>query len=219
VTGRSRSSCAAAAPRSDQEHWDAAYAGRGTTAVSWYQPTPTVSIRAIGRLELPGDAAVIDVGGGASSLVEGLIDAGWRDITVLDISQVALDELRARVGAQAPVTLVRANVLEWEPTRRFDVWHDRAVFHFLVEEGDRKRYVGTLRRALRPGGFVVIGTFAPDGPQRCSGLPVVRYGADELADVLGSAFEPVETEREVHITPSGVAQPFTWLTARLRTPD
>jgi SAM-dependent methyltransferase len=201
-----------------EEHWDAAYAARGTTGVSWFQPTATVSIRAIRRLGVSRDAAIIDVGGGASALVEALIDDGWRDVTVLDLSGVALDVLRARVGEHAPVTTIHADLLRWEPPRRFDVWHDRAVFHFLVDEVDRSRYLDTLHRALRPGGFVVIGTFAPDGPQQCSGLPVARYGPDDLREMLGPGFAPVETEHEVHVTPAGVAQPFTWLTARFLAP-
>jgi trans-aconitate methyltransferase len=156
---------------------------------------------------------VIDVGAGASNLIDSLATLGFSDLSVLDISPAALDLSRRRLGANALVTWLAADLLEWVPTRRYDVWHDRAVLHFLVGS-EIERYRRTLRRALAPGGAAIIATFAPDGPERCSGLPVTRYSADELTAMLGAGFSLVEQRREHHITPSGGDQPFTWVAAR-----
>ncbi|MHB8680641.1 MAG: class I SAM-dependent methyltransferase [Acidimicrobiales bacterium] len=198
--------------------WDAAYRDLGTGGVSWAQPEPTVSLELFERLGIGTDAAVLDVGGGASVLVDALIARGFEDVTVLDISQVALDAVRDRIGAEAPADLVRADLLEWTPERRYDVWHDRAVFHFLVDETDRRRYVALLRAALRPGGHAVVATFAMDGPRSCSGLPVARYSTLALTKALGEGFTLVESTTEEHRTPAGVVQPFTWVALR-RGPD
>jgi hypothetical protein len=199
-----------------ESHWDAAYRDRGTTGVSWYQPTVSVSLRLIHQLEVPKDSVVIDIGGGASLLTDSLVADGFSDLSVLDVSGVALDALRQRLPPEAPVTLIHADLLTWEPDRRYDLWHDRAVFHFLVETDDKKRYVDLLHLALRPGGTVVLGTFASDGPEYCSGLPVARYGPGELVDALGTDVEVLALDREDHVTPVGVIQPFTWVAARLR---
>ena len=160
-------------------------------------------------------ASVIDVGGGAASLVDHLIALGFIHLTVLDISEVALTVARARVGGQASVSWVHEDVLAWRPQQRFDLWHDRAVFHFLVDPADQQRYLATLRAALAPAGAVIIATFAPDGPHHCSGLPVARYSAEDLIALLGDAFTVVETFREEHTTPTGGLQPFTWIAGRL----
>ena len=196
------------------QHWDAAYQSRGTTGVSWFQPETTMSIELINHLGIPHDAAIIDVGGGASLLVDLLIKQAFSDVSVLDVSKAALDATSERVGAGANVTFLHEDLLTWRPARRFDVWHDRAVFHFLVEPGDRDVYLDLLRSALRPNGVVIMATFASDGPQYCSGLPVARYSADELLSLLGDRFEIVEKRDEQHATPGGVIQPFTWLSAR-----
>ena len=196
------------------QHWDAAYENRGATGVSWFQPAATVSVELIERLGTPTDASVIDVGGGASLLVDVLLRRGFGDLTVIDVSKAALDAVRERLGPTNPVALLHEDLLEWKPERRFDLWHDRAVFHFLVDGLDRERYRRTLRSALRPGGAVVIATFAPDGPEYCSGLPVARYSSGDLANFLGPEFEVIEQSREDHVTPGGVTQPFTWLAAR-----
>jgi SAM-dependent methyltransferase len=196
-------------------HWDAAYARRGVTGVSWYQPVPRVSLELIEALRTPPDAAVVDIGGGASRLVDCLVDRGFTDVTVLDISASVLEEVRRRLGDPS-VSLLHEDLLDWQPDRHYDLWHDRAVFHFLVGEADRRTYLGRLQAVLRPGGSVILGTFALDGPEVCSGLPVARYSGDDLSQLLGSAFEPVETRREVHTTPRGVAQPFTWVAGRFR---
>ena len=197
-------------------HWDAAYAGRGVRGVSWYQGSPTVSLELIAALGIGRDAAVIDVGGGASVLVDRLVEKGFTEVFVLDVSPAALAESRRRLGDPAPVGWLCEDLLVWRPGRRFDLWHDRAVFHFLVASADRDAYVRTLRSAIRPDGFVVLATFAPDGPEFCSGLPVARYSAEDLADLLGAGFELLETRREEHVTPEGATQPFTWVAGSMR---
>jgi SAM-dependent methyltransferase len=186
--------------------------------VSWFQPVATVSTELVHRLGIPKHAAVIDVGGGASYFVDALAAKGFSDLTVLDVSLVALGAVRQRLGERPTVALVHADVLSWAPGRKFDLWHDRAVFHFLVDSSARERYLAKLHLALHGGGTVIVGTFAPDGPEYCSGLPVARYSGDELAEALGPDLEVVEEMREEHVTPAGVTQPFTWLAARLGEP-
>lgn len=195
-------------------HWDAAYAARGAHGVSWYQQVPTVSLELIETLGVGPSTPVLDVGGGASTLADALVGLGYHDVTVLDTSSIALQEVGARLVGGA-VTLVQGDVLAWRPERRYGLWHDRATFHFLVEPADRERYLACLRTAIGPGDAIVMGTFARDAPPSCSGLPVVRYEVDELAALLGSAFELVEARREEHRTPRGVLQPFTWVAGRL----
>jgi hypothetical protein len=198
-----------------QNHWDAAYRGRGEAGVSWFQPTANVSLDLIDRLAVPMDAALIDIGGGASPLVDGLIARGFTDLTVLDVSALALETVRGRLGSGVSVALVRADLLEWQPQRRYEMWHDRAVFHFLVAEQDRRTYLRLLRSSLLDGGIVILATFAADGPKYCSGLPVCRYGPEELTKALGSGIEVLIQEREEHVTPTGAIQPFTWVAARV----
>ncbi len=196
------------------QHWDAAYETRGATGVSWFQPAATVSVELIERLGTPTDASVIDVGGGASRLVDVLLQQGFEDLSVLDLSKSALEAVRDRLGPTNPVALLHEDLLEWNPERCFDLWHDRALFHFLVDGSDRENYLRKLRSALRPGGAVVVATFAPGGPGYCSGLPVTRYSPDNLANLLGCDFAVVAQVREEHVTPAGTAQPFTWVAAR-----
>ena len=194
-------------------HWDRAYAAHQPHELSWYSEDARISIELIQTVGINGDAAVVDVGGGASVLARQLVAQGFTDITVLDLSTEALVAARHYAG-DAPVEWLHQDLLSWRPTRRYDVWHDRAVLHFLVEAADRDRYRETLRAALAPDGVVVIGTFAPDGPDRCSGLPVVRYSTEELVALLGPAFRLVDARREVHLTPSGAVQPFSWIAVR-----
>jgi SAM-dependent methyltransferase len=194
-------------------HWDAVYGGRTPAGVSWYQPQPSVSLDLIEVLGLPLDTAVLDVGGGASTLVDVLVERGFSDVSVLDVSATALELARRRLGAASSVHWLHEDLLVWQPARRYGLWHDRAVFHFLVEPEQSGRYLDLLREAVHPGGYVILATFAPDGPQSCSGLPVARYGADDLARVL-DGFEVVATRGEQHTTPAGVVQPFTWMAAR-----
>jgi NTE family protein len=198
-----------------REHWEQMYTGTGATQVSWFQPSPDVSLRLIEQLELPTDRSIVDVGGGAATLVDALLARGYSDITVLDLSQAALDATHDRLGNALDdrVHLECQDVLTWQPSRRFDLWHDRAMFHFLVDPGARATYVDVLRAATSPGSQVVLGTFAADGPERCSGLPVARYGPESLAAALGADFTVVATDRQEHVTPGGATQPFTWLSA------
>ena len=200
--------------REPQAHWDSIYQRRGPSGVSWYQSEPMVSLDLLAELTLPRGAAVVDVGGGASCFASRLLERGFRDLSVVDISGVAIAAARSGLPAYAPVNWFVSDVLAWHPPRRYDLWHDRAVFHFLVSKSDIDAYLDKLGAALVPGGFVAIGTFAADGPASCSGLPVTRYAEAELARALGDAFAPVAFRREIHRTPSGVSQPFTWLAAR-----
>ena len=155
-----------------QDHWDAVYSNRAITDVSWYEPHPEKSLELIRRAGIKLTDPIIDVGGGASLLVDDLLEAGYCDVTVLDVSAAVLDKLRERLGAKAPrVTLLHHDVTAFEPEKRYALWHDRAAFHFLVERADRELYLDALRRALRPDGHLVIATFGPSGPERCSGLP------------------------------------------------
>src|SRR5262249_50947443 len=148
-------------------------------------------------------------------LASHLVRLGYSDVTVLDVSRSALDASRGRLADPESVIYVHDDLLSWQPSRRYELWHDRAVFHFLVDEEDRQTYARTLRSALAHGGFVILATFAPDGPPMCSGLPVVRYSADTLADTLGATFERLEVRREEHTTPRGSTQPFTWIAGRV----
>ncbi len=206
---------AATQPGPDQRatHWEAVYEANSPDAVSWYQNEPTVSLELIDALGVRPDTAVIDVGGGTSTLVDRLLTRGFTDVWVLDISEAALRSSRHRVGDDAEVHWIAGDLLAWEPPRRYDLWHDRAVLHFLTGS-DVATYRATVERAVAPGGSVILAAFAPDGPERCSGLPVTRYSTEELAAVLGDGFEVVEHRREVHRTPGGAEQPFTWIAAR-----
>src|SRR5581483_1864314 len=156
-----------------------------------------------------GSGALVRVGSGRSRLADRLLGAGYEEITLLDVSGDAIAETRARLGSRAPqVRFVVGDVLDWRPLHRYDVWHDRALFHFLTDPSDRARYVAVLRAAVRVGGHVVIATFAPSGPESCSGLPVVRYDAEGLQRALGTSFRLVRAEEAAHRTPSGGVQPF-----------
>jgi SAM-dependent methyltransferase len=197
-------------------HWDAAFAG-GDERRSWYEGRPSESLRAIERVVPGREAAILDVGGGSSRLSGALLTAGYRDVTVVDISKTALSLAQNRLGQNAErITWIAADLLTWRPPRRYVVWHDRAVLHFFVDADDRRAYVQTLYEALAPGGYAIIAGFAPTGPEQCSGLPVHRSSADDILDLLGSGFSTVDTSVQVHTTPSKTAQPFTWVTARRR---
>jgi ubiquinone/menaquinone biosynthesis C-methylase UbiE len=192
-----------------REHWESVYAGKAEDQVSWYQARPGASLALVARAAAEAGARIVDVGGGASRLVDALLERGLGPVTVLDLAAGALEKARARLGGRASaVTWVVGDVLTWEPDGSFDVWHDRAVFHFMVSREDREVYRAVLRRALRAGGQAVVGTFAPDGPERCSGLPVARYDPESLAAELGPVFRLVETLREEHVTPAGKVQAF-----------
>jgi SAM-dependent methyltransferase len=194
---------------SRQAHWEQVYTSRDETEVSWFQDNPTPSLELIELTRRGRDTGIIDIGGGASRLADGLLERGFRDLTVLDISAAALDLAALRLGRRASrVQWIVADVTEWQPSRRFDIWHDRAVFHFLVEPADRAAYVARLRSALVPGGHAIIATFATDGPDTCSGLPVRRYDAALLATELGAEFLLVESRPHDHLTPWNSSQRF-----------
>jgi hypothetical protein len=196
-----------------QQHWNRVYATKRPHEVSWYQAGAGVSLALIDELALAGDAAIVDVGGSASSLAGGLLSRGFADITVLDVCAWALESARADIGADATrVHWLEQDLLAWSPERRYGLWHDRAVFHFLVDSALQQRYADLLRSALRPGGKVIIGTFAADGPTTCSGLPVARHDPDRLGAVFGAAFTTLSARREEHHTPANSIQPFTWVT-------
>ena len=193
-------------------HWEHVYRTRNIEEVSWHQRNPRISLDLIRRVAPGVSARIIDVGGGASSLVDHLLRDGYSRITVLDVSEAALRHARERLGPAAEtVTWIDGDVRTAElPEVAFDVWHDRAVFHFLTEEADRQLYVAQARRAVRPGGHLIVATFADDGPTRCSGLPVTRYSAGELSEEFGDAFQLIDTVRELHVTPSGAQQSFIY---------
>jgi SAM-dependent methyltransferase len=201
-----------------EAHWNRRYETVGTEAVSWYEDNPTMSLEMLAAAGVRADHSVIDVGGGASLLVDRLLEAGHRDVTVLDLSAVALDAARRRLHDPPGVTWIEADLLEWRPARRWDVWHDRAVLHFLVDDAGVATYIETLRAALAPGGVVVIGTFAEDGPTQCSGLPVRRYGQLDLRALLDDVdVDVIGERRHVHRTPGGADQPFNWIAGRRRS--
>lgn len=192
-------------------HWEQVYEEKAPDAVSWFQPRPETSLALVSQLGLARDAALIDVGGGASNLVDHLLDAGFTDLTVLDLSGRALAHARARLGERAHrVRWVEADVTTASFERTFQLWHDRAVFHFLVDAQDRARYRERLTAAVAPGGHAIVATFAEDGPERCSGLPVVRYAPEALAHELGEAFTLQASHRELHRTPAGRDQSFVY---------
>ena len=197
-------------------HWQDVYASKAETQTSWFAPRLARSLQLIQGLALAPQAPLIDVGGGRCTLVDDLLDAGYRDLTVLDLSDEALAQSRSRLGARAAsVHWIVGDVLEAVlPAAHYAVWHDRAVFHFLTNEAAQDRYVQRARDALRPGGHLIVATFADDGPDRCSGLPVCRYDGDALAQKFGAGFERVAQLRELHATPFDSVQPFTFLLLR-----
>ncbi len=204
---------------SRRAHWESVYAAKGEKDVSWYQENPALSLDLIAAVRATPQTTIIDVGGGASRLVDSLLAKGFHAITVLDLSAAALEAAKSRLGAQAAkVRWIAADATVWEPTEVYDLWHDRAAFHFLTEEQDRAAYVDRMKRALRGGGHAIIATFAPDGPERCSGLPVMRYDAESLGRTLGKGFELIETRRQSHSTPRGAIQSFQFC-AFLRAGD
>jgi trans-aconitate methyltransferase len=195
-------------------HWDEAYAS-GETTRSWYQSEPALSLQMFAAAGVSDQNSVIDVGGGASTLVDALLSRGFRDVTVLDISTAGLQAAQRRLGSAAEdVDWLTADVLSWRPPRRYQTWHDRAVYHFLTTNQDQQLYLRTLHAATGPGARAVFGCFAPDGPQHCSGLPVARYDRQQLGANLGSGWIAVSDAREEHVTPAGVIQPFTWAAFR-----
>lgn len=199
-----------------KEHWERIYGTKPTEAVSWYQDHARRSLRLIEGTGVAPSAPIIDVGGGASTLLDDLVTRGYTDVSVLDLSAKALDAARRRLGdSSTRITWLEGDITRLIlPTARYEVWHDRAVFHFLTDPNDRAAYVANVMRAVRPGGHVIVATFAEDGPERCSGLPVVRYRPDQLHAEFGHAFDLRSSEREEHHTPSDVVQRFIYCYCR-----
>jgi SAM-dependent methyltransferase len=192
-------------------HWEHVYSAKAEADVSWHQDEPRLSLELIGAVAPAGGCRVIDVGGGASVLVDKLLGLPFGDIAVLDISETALGRARARLGERAEkVRWVVADVTEGPELGTFDVWHDRAVFHFLTDPADRRRYIELSRQTVPEGGHLVIATFADDGPRQCSNLDVCRYNARSLASELGGGFSLVREAKETHATPWGSSQPFVY---------
>ena len=183
----------------------------GETTRSWFEVDPTQSLRMIDAAGVAADAAVVDVGGGPSRLVDGLLARGQHDLTVVDVSGTALEIAQQRLGRNARrVKWIHADICAWSPARVFDLWHDRAALHFLTSEVDQERYRNTLNGATQPGAIAVLGCLASDGPTHCSGLPVVRRDPPDLQKFLGAGWSLVVQDRELHATPGGAVQPFTW---------
>lgn len=202
-----------------QQHWESVYRAKAPDAVSWYAPHLTTSLGYVQRTGLPTSSAVVDVGGGESTLVDDLLDAGYERISVLDLSARALEVARERLG-------VRSGLVDWAVAdvlthdfapRSVDIWHDRAVFHFLTDAEARERYVAQVLRALRSGGFAIVGTFGPDGPGLCSGLPVARYDAPGLHGEFGGRFRLLDDRVDLHTTPWGSQQQFVYCFCRLES--
>lgn len=192
-----------------QTHWQNVYATKAEKEVSWFQENPVPSLELIAAAGIARDASIIDVGGGASRLVDGLLEKGFQKIAILDLSANALKEAKKRLGRRADgIDWIAADVTGWEPSTTYDLWHDRAAFHFLTEAADRDAYVVRLNKAIRPGGQVIIATFALDGPERCSGLPIVRYDSEALTRTLGPAFDLLDSRAHDHLTPGGNTQRF-----------
>jgi SAM-dependent methyltransferase len=200
---------------SRQAHWEGVYTQKGESEVSWFQENPAPSLELIKKVGATAASAIIDIGGGTSRLVDNLVDRGFEDVTVLDLSDAALQAAKARLkGRAAQARWIVTDATVWEPVKSYDVWHDRAAFHFLTEERDRAAYVLRLQRALKAGGHAIIATFALDGPERCSGLPVVRYDPESLGQNLGREFQLLDSRKHAHATPWASNQSFQFCVFR-----
>jgi SAM-dependent methyltransferase len=200
---------------SRKSHWETVYTTKGENEVSWFQENPAPSLELIDLARPTSESAIVDIGGGASRLVDSLLDRGFNRVTVLDISEAALAAARTRLGDRASqVQWIVADVTKWHPAWTFDLWHDRAAFHFLTDTADRSAYVTCMQQAIKPGGHAIIGTFATDGPEKCSGLPVNRYDEASLARELGEGFELTESRRHDHSTPWNSSQRFLFCVFR-----
>lgn len=198
---------------SGKAHWENVYNTKGESEVSWFQENPAPSLELIDLTKATPQSEIVDIGGGASRLVDSLVLRGFKNVTVLDLSEAALATAKERLGvASAGVQWVTADVIKWYPAQTYDVWHDRAAFHFLTDDMDKAAYVERLNKAVKPDGRVIIGTFALDGPERCSGLPVNRYNSASLASTLGHNFELIDSRLHDHSTPWGAIQHFQFST-------
>lgn len=196
-------------------HWDGVYDARADDEMSWFQASPERSLALIREAAPDRSAGIIDIGAGTSTLIDTLLAEGYRDLAALDISAAAMARLRARLGhAGEGIETIAADITAWRPKRQWNVWHDRAVLHFLTEPAQQDAYIAALSSALRPGGTAIIATFALDGPEKCSGLPVQRYSGRTLAARLGPGFRLTSEVPEEHVTPRGAAQKFMYAVIR-----
>ena len=203
---------------SDKSHWEKIYASKRPNEVSWYQTHLEKSLELIRATGVGRDAEIIDVGGGASTLVDDLLSAGYRHVTVMDISAAAIRSAKTRLGVRAgDVVWLEADATRSTlPANHYDVWHDRAVFHFLTDAADRRRYLDNVGHALKPGGHVIVATFGPHGPQQCSGLDIVRYTSEQLHDAFGENYQLIRSVVDDHLTPAGKHQEFVYCYCRKR---
>ena len=194
-----------------KQHWENVYQTHPLTQVSWYEPIPDTSLTIIKNFKLPKDAAIIDIGGGDSLLVDYLLMMGYTNITVLDISAKAIERAKARLGENAVlVKWVVSDVLEFTSTEKYDLWHDRATFHFLTDPGEQQKYLDMVHRYLTPNGYMVLSTFSTDGPEKCSGLPVQQYTENTLPTLFDRYFEKIRCFTKMHITPFNTIQSFVF---------
>ncbi|AKH19957.1 class I SAM-dependent methyltransferase [Sedimenticola thiotaurini] len=202
-------------PIDRKAHWEHLYQSRDADKMSWFQPAPARSLELIAQCHLAPEETIIDVGGGASRLVDHLIEAGYRSITVLDIAGAALDLARARLGDRASqVDWLEADATDFQLPHQVHLWHDRAVFHFLIQAEERHRYLANVKKTLLPGGHLIIAAFAPEGPKQCSGLDIVQYDSRKISAELGHAFKLQQTRQETHQTPDGTEQQFNYFLLR-----
>jgi len=192
-------------------HWESVYRQKSADQTSWHQDVPQLSLAMIARAKLEPSSPILDIGGGASLLVDYLLEQGYSDLTILDISAAALEQAKARLGNRAGVPCwVQAEVTRFSPVRQYGLWHDRAAFHFLTDPEERQSYVNVLTRSLASQGQAIIATFSPQGPEKCSGLDIVQYDASRISEVLGPAYVLLEQQEELHVTPSGGEQWFNY---------
>jgi len=205
---------------SNHDHWQAVHQNKGEQQTSWFRPHLDESLRLIDGCAIDKSSPIIDVGGGRSTLVDDLLDRGYTDLSVLDVSSAALAQAKQRLGERGnQVQWLAADIADADlPASHYGLWHDRALFHFLTEPSDRSGYIALAGRCLRPGGYLLLATFAADGPEKCSGLPICRYRADELSELFSENFDRVSDSRELHPTPFGTEQSFTYLLLR-RKPE
>lgn len=200
-----------------KEHWENIYRTKRLTEVSWYEPFPETSLTLIKSMNLDKDSRIIDVGGGDSFLADFLLMEGYTNISVLDISEEALGRVQSRLGDRAnEINWIVADASEFKPDETYDLWHDRAAFHFLTEKDQVENYVSTLRSAVKPGGFVVLATFSRKGPTKCSGIEIKQYSVDDLNELLKDDFEKLNSQNCQHETPSGSLQDFSFCSFRRR---
>lgn len=200
-----------------KQHWEQVYSTKESNAVSWFQEHADKSMQLIRATGISKESAIIDVGGGASTLVDDLLSDGYSNLTVLDLSAKALEVAKQRIGSRADsVNWLEGDVTQFNlPVHHYDLWHDRAVFHFLTDPADRQAYVDKVLKAVRPGGHVIVSTFAEDGPEKCSGLPAMRYGVDSLHAEFGDKFQLLGNDKEIHHTPFGTEQKFIYCYCRV----